>query len=1728
LLILFVVIAVMFVIVASRARAIARAYSDVGRTGNAPREVVENIALDVIRGAMNPHSPFRTTSLLEDIYGQWSMVNGGTPQSGSVRGLVVSSAAAVTTQSGAGGLMDIIASPIITPRNVPFSPVKDAYSGCVLTFINGGARGISTRVLEYWPANSLGSNPPRFRLVPIAEESGRDQAALILTAANSTFVINGRPFSGTGVGYNPDPTSGGRVNAADAAGRPFAFLPNPAFFIPTSNPIYGTDPAGLGGANEDYDAPDYQNPFLAFYASSILNPTMTDASRQVKPSFHDPALLYYWLSHNSTLFKDPSEPNKSLLRQIMFRPNHLDHPLFGQLVNPALTANLINGTLHTGPWDVDNDGDGVLDSVWVDPGYPVQMTKDGRLYKPLAAVLVLDLDGRANVNAHGSLPGQPTTDRPVPSATSSGNILAGGSTNLMLPRGSGFGPSEIRLEHVLNSSGLAVMQGRYGGDGRPGINGADPFSLLQLFNVPDKYPPDPVAPFGSISAFGTPADVKGRMAMALDPHGQPVWDKNPDHWGNAWSGERIDNPYELNLSRYSSRGLYANPSANGPFDSPYSIGELERLLRPNDIDSNSLPSRLVQLAGADLISSPFRRNELTTDSWDAPVPNMIAGTNMRMDLSNAPVPGRMASLTDLVFARLSKNGVSQPDQIARSINALLAPEVRQGLRMNLNRPLGDGIDDPADPNNPNSRGIVDDAFEALNPLNYKLVTGQDQQIPLDPVNADLNGDGQQNAADRYPYDARQLMARYLYVLMMLCAGDNFEFTPSQIPSAAPNQAPKWGGAVEALDQARKKELKAKKLAQWSINVVDFMDADNIMTPFPFDMNPFNGPWDPSGADGALVWGCESPVLLLTETLAFHDRRVKDTDHDDNTGTRRDAQQNPDQTLDQPYIPRGSAFVEVMAVFDPNVLVQSSDLFVYDGNRKKWLLDLAKLAPDGMPVWRLAISDFHTKAGEEPVSDIVSEHPDTVSLQPYLANDGPNTQPQAASPWNFSLLRQPLDTHNVNIERVVWFANKAPAGPDADRTFYATTNNAQLEGFKYAVVGPGGAGGGDRTNASVQGINIGWTDDNNSPPQQISLNTPVTFRGTATDIEFNIKDSIGIPVASPGGQVKSSDPAMPWAPTDRVGFSISEPLFSDATHYYPKPSEAHPGTQLIEAYGVAGDNAKKFRDLPLDSEPGMPLKDRSMLATGTYTNVRTVFLQRLADPTRRHDATSNPYITVDWLPFDLTVFNGEDRYPDGSMVAEDQWDPDDPSPNSLNNQKIKFATRERGLRSSHSDAAPAAQPFGANTDYNVWRQVSEEPTAPPNSDAAANHYFRKRLGHTLGHLNKSYGQPGPAPNVQNGANYLGAPLRPFPWIRWANRPFTSALELMEVPASTPARLCLEFNYVVPVGPNQTTSPYDTSPDPNPFKRQFSHLLNFFRATDTNNTNPGGDFYRLFEFVQVPSPFVSNETLLDPTVFNTPTSGGAAPGTENFRAPYNWISSYREPGKVNLNTVNSESVWRAVKGISPGAAVEAGTPFASLVASRRVGNASQFATNPVQMGGAFLPSIMPTPFRSGAAGDMVPDVIGPSNALRQEGVNLTLLRADVPPNNTMPLMANPARDPNQANPQTKVAVDSDRNTAFRYRELERLANLTTTRSNVYAIWVTIGYFEVFPNGTSKGVSLGVDAGHPDGYELGAELGSDTGQIERHRGFYILDRTIPVAFERGFNHNVDRAIILKRFIE
>ena len=64
------------------------------------------------------------------------------------------------------------------------------------------------------------------------------------------------------------------------------------------------------------------------------------------------------------------------------------------------------------------------------------------------------------------------------------------------------------------------------------------------------------------------------------------------------------------------------------------------------------------------------------------------------------------------------------------------------------------------------------------------------------------------------------------------------------------------------------------IAQYAVNIVDFRDADSVMTRFNYDpafLSTFL--WNPPAS--AVVWGCERPELFITETLAWHDRRTDD-------------------------------------------------------------------------------------------------------------------------------------------------------------------------------------------------------------------------------------------------------------------------------------------------------------------------------------------------------------------------------------------------------------------------------------------------------------------------------------------------------------------------------------------------------------------------------------------------------------------------------------------------------------------------------------------------------------------------------------------------------------------------------------------------------------------------------------------------------------------------------------
>jgi hypothetical protein len=109
--------------------------------------------------------------------------------------------------------------------------------------------------------------------------------------------------------------------------------------------------------------------------------------------------------------------------------------------------------------------------------------------------------------------------------------------------------------------------------------------------------------------------------------------------------------------------------------------------------------------------------------------------------------------------------------------------------------------------------------------------------------------------------------------------------------------------------------------------------------------------------------------------------------------------------------------------------------------------------------------------------------------------------------------------------------------------------------------------------------------------------------------------------------------------------------------------------------------------------------------------------------------------------------------------------------------------------------------------------------------------------------------------------------------------------------------------------------------------------------------------------------------------------------------------------------------------------------------------------------------------------------------------------------------------------------------------RLFDVTTTRSNVFAIWMTVGFFKVekveydlpfrqrCPHIDSKDM---FDAVYPDGYLLGKEMGLDDGTVKRYRAFYLIDRSVfaasspPFVFERGKQQNTEDVILKQTLLE
>jgi len=1714
LLAMFGMVAIAFVIITGQFRQIAETNRKIDEYRRAPEEELEQVALEVLRGSENETSAIGHHSLLEDLYGQ-SPIGGQVeiyvPPSGNVTDPEV----LATKPSYVNAQIFEITVKLPDPAGGQVPPHR--LSGRVITFLGGTCAGITTRIIGVrqatlpngtplvWPTGDPFAGQPVWRLQLVAEgmapagpdgKAGKagvndDGAGAVddlpeLAWPNpalgnlgarlrgdtddlrygDAFIINGSPFAGTGFGANP---TTGELNATVALPLPppndrgeLALLPNhPA----NRNPA--------GGANEDYDAPDYQNMPLALVLPDGRVPI---------PSFLRPELCRYWFRRLNGRSVNAADPNdffnnmpRDVVRWTCPRPTRLDHPQFTGS-NPGVFNPVWDGVSPGFAWDVDNDGDGVPDSIWVDVGMPARSLPDGRMYKPLAAILCVDLDGRLNVNAHGALAQTyPNYYGPI----APGALVPAGEPPAppVLPRGQGYGPAEVNLLPLLAGAAVAdrlalyrslfcgayfappadrTVDGRYGEGWRmrnpanfgfpaPGLSRsasfADPFapqSEVLFYNKFSDYPecyPAPLNHWASRS-YGALPDMRGSLAVAADLRGQPMYDLVEELGvvptaGNPYQYALSNTPYELHLGQATPR------SARGPTptDHPFSVYELERLLRTYDADRGGRPNRLASLVagGSPSLETLLtaRRHEVTTESWDLPVPGVAFPPTLRQQ---ALVRGmiRPEHVADLLRAKLPP-GLS-PAQVQALARQLLPLDVLLGQRMDLNRPFGNGRDD-------NNNGVVDEWEEAL--LGEPVIDVQGSGVVCNNSNGiDVNNDGIVNQVDRAL--ARQLYARHLYVLMSLLADDD-------VSGAA---HPAWRDA----------DSRARWIAQWAVNVVDFRDRDSVMTAFEYDPDPFTSQgWrvdgDPATDDGIgrphVVWGCERPELLITETLALHARRTEDLASDP-SGKKTTDTTNPDEDFDQRLRPQASLFVELYNPW-PATLGQAGE-FCFDRRGAGWRggVLLSQPTSQGHPVWRLVVTPAVAKSGQtdDPVDTDVPDPADQPAIERRVYFSDPSGLP----------------------------ASERPAG-----TYWTTRDLAPLLPNRYAVVGPGDANGVTEISRPTNP-----TDPNlGTKIRQIVL-APNTDPNAPDQVQVRYNNDPSGANELPAGRYKPPMAVLIDQPADRR-MSVSEPPdgYTD----------------------VNWDPVNQVYNPPYD-EPFD--QDAELKTTGMTKRYKIVHLQRLANPLEPFDPVRNPYRTVDSAPVDLFAYNGWD--PAGDSAAE---------PGITVDPEPVFHSRERG-----DDAA------GQN---NIWRPepydrppaADQAPLHVPNLQEPAgqlDHCFKFVLQQTLGYLNRPYfvgGNPDPNPRAAP-PEYIGDPpagVPPFPMLTWNNRPFASPLELLLVPPEPSSRLlgAVAGQMLVTNTPYSGPNPPAHTPDWPWENGHYSFLANYFHSVMDGNAggSRAAQLHRLLDFVQVPSRFVGTELQMNPAA--------AVMGMHNFYPPFHHIPTYREPGRINLNTLASPAVWAGLMndlsfngtGFQEGVFGNTGFFQRFLVSRRGYGPpAGQWDATLLAIDDQY-PSRFSNPFRTSAGAALRPPIVPAPQGLDPNTgreINATLLRED-PLQSERPLFA---FDAVVGGAQIAPYNDPNRNPYFRYQQYQRLGNLVTTRSNVYAVWITIGYFEVTP------WPGGVDPAHPDGFQLGQELGYDSGEVRRHRAFYIFDRSIPVAFERGKNYNAHKAIVLRRYIE
>jgi hypothetical protein len=713
----------------------------------------------------------------------------------------------------------------------------------------------------------------------------------------------------------------------------------------------------LGGFNLPYTYADRGNMFVAAVEANInyVNPNLAPQPALLMPSFvrNNPNLPFSVPSNTKSLQIDPTTPGgfwfwtaqagqsppagvnaqyNPAWKYMTMRPRPGDmyyvqgdprsFPLPGDAGGDVKNLPGVPFFLKDQSGNLNRDANGNVtspamqnDSFWMDLNYPVQITRNGKKYKPLFAFLVLDLDGRLNLNVHGNINAQTVFKGP-----------SGQQQIIPLQHASdqALGRYEVNISKVLTSVGGVLTP-------------SNPMEWPQLFAGTTPTPSNGLPRYGA-----WPSSTQIPVAGMFDGRAVPA-NQNQNQYADPYLSDvqrSLVYPFDFdardaannlqvtqhfafpftNWSSYpqfSTTGYdnftydatkvganpFLNPRLNHPLlnqklrninltaavvnnnltslqnvndDQPFGDDNLFNVLAgdyrkstlygliPNNLDGNNVP---VPTLGQ-VVSSPAfgakARQLISTRSYDldapgaqpwivnwAPANQNDPSWTMRYECAAPAAPQ-----TPFPFPQGARPFVTPtPAQIAAPTTLFGDYKPGDGRANLLSRvdlarkltPFTDATGTFVQPVVPNSNPP-----QMLPPPNPAVLYSQ---LPLAT-----------NPQYRYYYAMyeRQQFAKDIFDRLVKATG--------AVPPPSATPAPQ--GTLSAANGSTPQQYAATRwLAQLAVNIVDYIDEDDIITPFQWNAFP-DQTLETGGQQGATmppsagwVFGTEAPNLLLNEAYS---------------------------------------------------------------------------------------------------------------------------------------------------------------------------------------------------------------------------------------------------------------------------------------------------------------------------------------------------------------------------------------------------------------------------------------------------------------------------------------------------------------------------------------------------------------------------------------------------------------------------------------------------------------------------------------------------------------------------------------------------------------------------------------------------------------------------------------------------------------------------------------------